>query len=291
MTGLFCFGLGYVAKNFIDKHPFWRCVGTKRAEQKKDELKDQYKTIIFNEFEKISASILDEYRYFLISIPPVEGKDIVLKFYRDYFIERQSSIRWIGYLSTTSVYGDHEGGWVDEVTPPTPLSKRGRERLSIEEEWLNLYRESNLPLHIFRLSSIYGPKNSALEKILYGKAALIDKTGHFFSRIHVADICNILQKTIDNPKPGEIFNLADDLPAEQASVLEYGYGLLGEDPPPRIPYDPKKIPTALKDYYAESKRVRNDKIKQELHISLMYPTYREGLQNCLESITNEQKKT
>lgn len=281
MTGLFCFGLGYIAKNFIDKHPFWRCEGSKKSDKQEEE----YQTVTFNEFQPLDTSILDGHKYFLISIPPIKGRDIVLKAYRDYFKSRANTIRWIGYLSATSVYGDHDGGWVDESTPPQPLSKQGEDRLNAERDWLDLYETSNCPVHIFRLSAIYGPKNSPLEKILYGKAALIDKVGHFFSRIHIADICQVLQATIDNPAPGEIFNLADDLPAESATVLEYGYGLLNEDPPPRIPYDPKTIPASLRHYYEESKRVKNGKIKQKLGISLIYPTYREGLQNCLEFVT------
>lgn len=293
MTGLFCFGLGYVAKQLADKYPFWRCMGTQqtRLPQQKPSPVSLYQTVIFDEKEQFDPHILDKYNYFLISIPPADGADFVLKHYRDYFKSRGNSIHWIGYLSATNVYGHHDGAWVDETTLPTPLSQKGIARLHAEQEWLNLYQTSQCPVHIFRLSSVYGPGRSPLEKILYSQVTLIDKIGHLFSRIHVSDICRVLTATIEQPQAGQIFNLADDLPAENAVVMEHAHTLLGISPSPRIPFEEAEISDTLREYYNENKRVKNEKIKQKLGISLIYPTYREGLQNCLEFIdANLQKK-
>lgn len=293
MTGLFCFGLGYVAKQLADKHPFWRCMGTKQTKphQKKPGPISPYQTVIFDEQEQFAPSILDRYKCFLISIPPVDGADLVLKYYKDYFKSRGNSINWIGYLSATNVYGDHDGAWVDETTPPTPISQKGIARFKAEQEWLSLYETHQCPVHIFRLSSIYGPGRSPLEKILEEhQVTLIDKIGHFFSRIHASDICRVLMTTIEKPQGGEIYNLADDLPAENAAVMEYAYALLGMLPPFRIPFETAQISESLREYYTENKRVKNNKIKQKLGISLIYPTYREGLQNCLEFLNANTQK-
>lgn len=292
MTGLFCFGLGYVAKQFADKYPFWRCMGTHQTQpaEKKPAPISLYQTVIFDQNQQFPSHILDKYNHFLISIPPIDGADLVLKYYKDYFQSRSHSIQWIGYLSATNIYGNHEGAWVNETTQPAPLSKKGIDRLHAEQEWLNLWKTSHCPVHIFRLSSIYGPGRSPLEAIRHHQAPLIDKAGHFFSRIHVNDICRVLTATIETPQAGEIFNLADDLPAENAAVMEYAYTLLGLLPPPRVPLENAQISDTLKEYYNENKRVNNQKIKQQLGVSLIYPTYREGLRNCLEFIDASLQK-
>ncbi|WP_032113681.1 SDR family oxidoreductase [Candidatus Paracaedibacter symbiosus] len=293
MTSLFCFGLGYVAQHLANKHPFWRCMGTKQAKPLSENRFSisPYETVIFNEFQQFDPTILDKYNQFLISIPPIKGADLVLKHYQNYFKKRGSSIRWVGYLSATNVYGDHDGAWVDETATTNPTTINGRARLEAEKQWLSLYEMHHCPVHIFRLSSIYGPDRSPLEKILYGKVTfLVDKTGHFFSRIHLYDICRVLQATLEQPRPGQIFNLADDLPAEYTTVMEYAYALLGELPPPKLPLESAKISPAFLEYFKESKRIKNSKIKQELGISLLYPTYREGFQNCLDFINDKEQK-
>lgn len=289
MANIFYFGLGYVAKHLAEKYPFWRTLGTKQKEPKEDFI--NYETIIFNEFHQFDPAILDKYNQFLISIPPIDGEDLVFKYYQDYFRSRASSVRWLGYLSATNVYGDHDNAWVNEITMAKPFTKKGKDRLKSEQQWLELYEKYQCPVHIFRLSSIYGPDRSPLEKILYGKTSyLVEKAGHFLSRIHLHDICRVLQATLDTPQHGQIFNLADDLPAEYATVMEYAYGLLGETPPPKVSPDDPKVPRNFQDYFKESKRVKNDKIKQGLGISLLFPTYREGLQNCLDHINAKEEQ-
>ena len=276
MIKLFCFGLGYVAMRWKKTYPTLKFQGTKQHEE-----------IIFNQFQQFDTAILDDFTHFLISIPPINGQDLVLDKYADYFKKRGSSIKWIGYLSATNVYGDHQGEWVDENTLPNPLSQRGHHRLMAETKWLNLFETHHCPVHIFRLSSIYGPDRSAFDRMNAAPVPLVDKPGHFFSRIHVDDICQILQATVDHPRSGQIFNLSDDLPCEPAAVMEYAYTLIHKKPPPRISFEKAQLSDEMRSYFYENKRVNNIKIKQELGVTLLYSTYKEGLKNCLSYIKQD----
>lgn len=185
----------------------------------------------------------------------------------------QAPARWAGYLSTTGVYGDHAGDWVDETTPPTPGSARGAHRVLAEGQW----RETDLPVHVFRLAGIYGPGRGPFEKVRDGSARRIIKSGQVFSRIHVEDIANVLMASIDRPNPGAIYNVCDDDPAPPEDVLSYAAHLLGLPDPPAVPYDDADMTPMARSFYAENKRVRNDLIRHELGVQLAYPTYREGL--------------
>ncbi len=180
---------------------------------------------------------------------------------------------WVGYLSTTGVYGDHQGGWVDETTPLTPGTERGRQRVAAEAEWQAL----DLPLHIFRLAGIYGPGRGPFEKVRDGTARLIIKPGQVFSRVHVEDIAQVLEASIRRPDPGTIYNVCDDDPAPPEDVLTHAAALLGLPMPPSIPYDVAEMTPMARSFYAESKRVRNERIKDQLGVKMIYPTYREGL--------------
>lgn len=186
---------------------------------------------------------------------------------------------WVGYLSTTGVYGDHQGGWVDEGTPLNPGTERGRQRVAAEAEWQAL----DLPLHIFRLAGIYGPGRGPFEKVRDGTARLIIKPGQVFSRVHVADIAQVLEASIRQPDPGAIYNVCDDDPAPPEDVLTHAAELLGLPMPPSIPYDEAEMTPLARSFYAESKRVRNDRIKAQLGVKLIYPTYREGLAALLDT--------
>lgn len=285
MTKLFCFGLGYVAKHLTTQYLFEACQGTHQTKNSTPP-----PSLVFNQLQQPRPAVLDRYTHFLISIPPQNGTDLVLDYYIDYFKNRGPGVKWVGYLSATSVYGDHAGSWVDETTSPAPTTDRGRQRLNAEKAWLRLFEGAQCPVHIFRLSSIYGPYRSAFDRIGQPPPVLVDKAGHFFSRIHVADICQVLWQTINHPHPGQIYNLSDDLPAENAAVMEYAYSLLNQTPPARVPFAQAQLSEVMREYYNENKRVKNDKIKQELGISLLYPTYREGLKNCLSSIDDQSKK-
>lgn len=190
---------------------------------------------------------------------------------------RAANPAWVGYLSTTAVYGDHQGGLVDETTAVNPGSARAHQRVLAERQWL----ETGLPVHIFRLAGIYGPGRGPFEKVRDGSARRIIKPGQVFSRIHVADIAETLIASIAQPNPGAIYNLCDDDPAPPEDVLSYAAHLLGLPEPPAVPYDQAEMTPMARSFYAESKRVRNDRIKTELGVRLNFPDYRAGLAGLL----------
>lgn len=183
-----------------------------------------------------------------------------------------SALKWVGYLSTTAVYGHHNGDWVDETTPLAPTTARGSARVQAEADWTAL----GLPLHIFRLAGIYGPGRGPFEKVRDGTARRIHKAGQVFSRIHVDDIAHVLHAALQRPHPG-IYNVCDDDPASPEDILGLAADMLGLPPPPIVPYEQAEMTPMARSFYAENKRVRNDRIKTVLGVTLNYPTYREGL--------------
>ncbi len=180
---------------------------------------------------------------------------------------------WAGYLSTTAVYGDHGGGWVDEDTPLAPGTERGRWRVAAERQW----QATGLPLHVFRLAGIYGPGRGPFAKVRDGTARRIVKPGQVFSRIHVEDIAQALAASMARPLPGAVWNLCDDDPAPPQDVIGHAATLLGLPLPPEEAFDPAAMTPMAASFYAENKRVRNDRIKRDLGLRLRFPTYREGL--------------
>ena len=186
---------------------------------------------------------------------------------------------WVGYLSTTAVYGDHQGAWVDEDTALTPQSSRAVQRVLAEGQWL----QTGLPVHIFRLAGIYGPGRGPFEKLRNGTARRILKPGQVFSRIHVEDIAATLMASIAHPNPGRIYNVCDDEPAPPEGILSYAAQLLGLPEPPAIDFDTAEMTPMARSFYGESKRVRNDRIKRELGVQLAYPGYRQALQAILKA--------
>jgi nucleoside-diphosphate-sugar epimerase len=188
--------------------------------------------------------------------------------------------KWVGYLSTTGVYGDHQGGWVDENTPLTPNSPRGVHRVLAENQWL----ATGLPVQIFRLAGIYGPGRGPFEKVRDGSARRIIKPGQVFSRTHVDDIASVLMASMAHPDPGTAYNVCDDDPAPPQDVLAYAAHLLGLPEPPTVAYADADMTPMARSFYGESKRVRNDRIKRDLGVALRYPTYREGLASLLATM-------
>ena len=184
----------------------------------------------------------------------------------------RSALKWVGYLSTTAVYGHHNGDWVDETTALAPTTARGAARVQAEADWTAL----GLPLHIFRLAGIYGPGRGPFEKVRDGTARRIHKAGQVFSRIHVDDIAHVLHAALQRPHPG-IYNVCDDDPASPEDILGLAADMLGLPPPPIVPYEQAEMTPMARSFYAENKRVRNDRIKTVLGVTLDYPTYREGL--------------
>jgi nucleoside-diphosphate-sugar epimerase len=225
------------------------------------------------------AGTLRQATHLLTSAPPEAGSDPVLDALGTVLTSAGTSLRWIGYLSTTGVYGDHKGGWVDEDTQPAPGNARSRARLAAEQRWLALGRVADIPVHIFRIGGIYGPGRAPFAAIREGKARSVVKPGQVFGRIHVEDIARVLEASMQAPNPGRVYNVVDDEPAPGEEVRAHAAALLGLPPPPTVSYEEEapRMSEMAKSFYAESRKVRNTRIRQELGVDLAYPSYREGL--------------
>lgn len=223
--------------------------------------------------------------HILISTPPTPDLgDPVLVNFNNLLKIHIKHIRWIGYLSSTSVYGDHQGHWVDESSKPIALGGQGQLRLSAENEWVSFAEAYQVPLTIFRLAGIYGPQRNVLARLIAGKKDTIVKEGHFFSRIHVDDIVLAIVAAMQHPKPGvSIYNVADDEPTPSHVVDEYAATLLQRPPLKKIAYEMATLSPMAQEFYSHNKRVSNAKLKQEFNIQLTYPTYKEGLDHLLRN--------
>ena len=278
---IFCFGFGQVAKSFIkkikDEKIKFKFSTTSREESKIKNFEGvSYQSFKFNEekFDNNLLKNLKEADYILVSIAPINNKDIVIENFKQELITK--NYKWITYLSATSVYGNHNGEWVDEESETKPTSTNGIERLNVENNWLSLVKEHDLSLQIFRLSGIYSEQFNILKRLKLGQAKLVKIKNHFFSRIHVEDIANVLFKSLKNFKKGEIYNISDDLPESNEKVIEYGLKLLKIKRPDMI--EIKDIENEmLKNFYKDSKKIRNKKMKAFFKLKLKYPTYVEGL--------------
>lgn len=281
---LFCFGFGYCAEYLALRLASrdWSITGTSRTRTTPNRraLNDVY----LHKFEGLTG--LDDTGMeallasdaVLISVPPepASGLDPVLALHRNIFKD-MPNLKWIGYLSSTGVYGDCNGEWVDETSPLQSTEPRAVARVKAENDWLNEWKAQKLPIHIFRPSGIYGPRRSPIERILHGHGQIISKLGHVFNRIHVADIAKVLETSILTPTPGEVYNLADDEPAPQEDVMHYAYRLLHREAPCATPFESAQLSPMARSFYMANKRVKNDKIKENLGVELGYPTYRSGL--------------
>lgn len=289
---LFCFGYGYTCNHLGDRlrREGWRISGTTRDNDKKADLRARgIKAWLFDYQKPLGdpAVFLDGVTHLLISTPPDDDGDPAFNIHANDILDIPS-LRWVGYLSSTSVYGDRAGSTVDESTVAEPSSKRGSRRARAEAQWLSLYHERGLPVHIFRLAGIYGPGRSAIDTIRAGLARRIDKPGQTFSRIHVDDIAEVLRASMMKPNPGAIYNIADDCPAPSHEVIAYACELLGMPVPPLIPYEEADLTPMARSFYSDNKRVRNERVKTELGVTLKYPDYRSGLRACLEEDARNQ---
>ena len=278
---IICFGFGQVAKNFIKKlneqRISFKLTTTSREESKNKKFENiNYESFQFTEegFDKNFIPRFEEADHILQSIAPISGTDIVIKNLKGYF--KPNKFKWITYLSATSVYGDHSGEWVDENSETKPTSTNGIERLKVEKEWMQLASKFNLPFQIFRLSGIYSNQYNILKRLKAGEAKIINKKNHFFSRIHVEDIANILFSSFNNFKKKEIYNISDNQPASAEEVAVYGVKLLGIGKPKTIEINEIES-EMLKNFYKDSKKVDNKKMKEFFSYKLKYPTYVEGL--------------
>jgi len=278
---LFCFGFGYSARALASRlaSAGWSIAGTCRSEVRRAELAASgIEAWLFDGLGGLAdpGRALAGTTHLLASVPPDETGDPVLVHHGEE-IARLDGLAWVGYLSTTGVYGDRAGGWVDEESALEPTGARGKRRVEAEAGWRDLWRRMDLPVHVFRLAGIYGPGRSAFDALREGRGQRIDKPGQVFSRIHVDDIAAVLEASIRRPRPGAIYNVCDDDPAAPADVVAFAAGLLGTPPPPLVPFEQAKLGEMARSFYADNKRVRNDLIKRELGVALAYPDYRSGL--------------
>jgi len=278
---IFCFGFGQVAKNFITKinseNLTINLTTTSRESSKENNFNNiNYKSFKFSEnsFDQKLIKNLKSSDHILVSIAPSKGEDIVIKNFQN--ILEKSRTKWITYLSATSVYGNHSGDWVDEKSNTNPTSTNGIDRLYAEKLWLNLANKKNLPLQIFRLSGIYSNQNNVLTRLKSGSAKLIDKKKQFFSRIHVEDIANVLFKSLQKFKSKEIYNISDDKPTSSEELISYGSKLLNIEKPKVVNLSTIES-EMVKNFYKDSKKVNNNKMKEFFNYKLKHPTYIEGL--------------
>lgn len=283
----FILGFGYTAEFLVKELIEFdlQVIGTTRSSEKIGFYPhSNYELVNF------SAASVEKYlkkaTHILISIPPTEEKgDLILANFSELIKKFSHQIKWLGYLSSTSVYGNHQGDWVNETSESILPSKQGLLRLDAEKAWLSLSNDYRLPLHIFRLAGIYGPKRNALVRLLRGKKQTIYKKGHFFSRIHVEDIASALAASIKKPDPLSIYNIADDEPAPSYVIDDYAASLLNMSPIDKIPFEIAKLSPIEKEFYSHNRRVCNFKMKKNLLFKLKYPTYREGLNQLLKDET------
>ncbi|MGJ8543823.1 MAG: SDR family oxidoreductase [Sulfitobacter sp.] len=257
----------------------WNITGTTRSPEKMDVIRATGVTPVLWPGIDL-APLIQDATHILISAGPGPEGDPVLAAHLPDLTRAAPHLRWVGYLSTTGVYGDHGGGWVDETTPLTPATKRGRARAQAESAWQSI---PDLPLHIFRLAGIYGPGRGPFAKVRSGTARRIIKPGQVFSRIHVDDIAQALALSLAAPSPGAIYNLCDDDPAPPQDVIAHAAELLGLPLPPAQDFASADLSPMARSFYAESKRVRNDHVKQALGWQPHHPTYRSGLAALLGS--------
>ena len=283
---LFVFGLGYTATVLARrlKGQGWIVGGTVQSEDKRAALTAEgIQAAIFEGTRPMEdfAAVAGRATHILSSVPPVGGSDPVVALHAD-DIAGLKSVKWVGYLSTTGVYGDTGGDWVDERAGLHPTGPRGRARVDAERAWLDLGR-LGLPVHVFRLAGIYGPGRSALDQLRAGTARRVVKPGQVFSRIHVEDIAAVLMASMAEPNPGAVYNVCDDEPAPPQDVIAYAAALLGIAAPPEIPYDEaaKSMSAMARSFYDDNRKVANRRIKDELGVKLAYPDYRAGLKALL----------
>lgn len=283
---LFCFGFGYTAKHLaleLQKQGF-KIAGTTRDIEQRDALREQgIEAYVFDEGAPLvnPEITLKGVTHILVTAPPTGQGDTTYGFHADEF-RYIESLQWFGYLSATCVYGNHNGDWVDEETEIKPSSMRGSRRTTAERQILSLWKNDAIPVHVFRLAGIYGPGRSAIDTVKAGFARRIDKPGQIFSRIHIDDIIQVLLASMAKPSPGSIYNVSDDLPSTSHEVIAYACQLLGIDPPELISWEDANLSPMANSFYKENKRVANQKIKEELGVTLKYPNYRKGLKAIVE---------
>jgi nucleoside-diphosphate-sugar epimerase len=286
---LFCFGYGFTASALGRQlaGEGWCLAGTCREPNKRESLAAAgIDATVFGRGTPLAdpRAALAGASHILLSVPPDATGDPVLDCHGA-DIAATASVRWIGYLSTTGVYGDTGGAWVDETARPAPSNDRSKRRVAAEEAWLAFGTAHDVAVQVFRLAGIYGPGRNALTQARAGTAKRVDKPGHVFSRIHVDDIARVLIASIAAPNPGAIYNVCDDEPAASTDVVTHACSLLGTAPPPLVGFEDAALSPMARSFYADNRRVSNGRIKTELGVELLYPDYRAGLAALYETET------
>ena len=284
---IFCFGFGQVAKNFIKKLIVEKynikLTATSRSESSKENFNGiNYNCYLFNSerFDNSLVAELKEADHILVSIPPENQKDLVVKNVSRFL--KNSKVKWITYLSATSVYGDHKSEWVNESSKTNPTSINGIARLKAENSWVSLEKNNRLPIQIFRLSGIYSNEKNILVSLKLGNVKLIKKKNHFFSRVHVEDIANILFESLSKFKSGETYNISDDKPSSSKEVTLFGAKILNIKDIKEMEVDEIRS-EMLKSFYNNSKKVSNQKVKTYFNYKLKFPSYIEGLNHIRDN--------
>jgi nucleoside-diphosphate-sugar epimerase len=275
---LLCFGFGYSAQRLAHAlEPGWSITGTSRGgEAPAAPVGANVRCLRFDRDHPLDPAAFAGVTHVLLSVPPDEAGDPVFGRHHD-DIAAIPGLAWLGYLSTTGVYGNRDGGWVDESSELRPSGVRGRRRLAAEAAWVDLWRTRNVPVHLFRLAGIYGPGRNPFDALRAGAARRIDKPDHAFSRIHVDDVAQVLMASIARPRPGAVYNVCDDEPIASADVIAHAAALLGLPVPPLMPFDAAELSPMARSFYDDNKRVSNALIKREFGTALRYPNYRDGL--------------
>lgn len=281
MSELFCFGLGYSAEALARRllPAGWRIAGTATTTAGVARIPGLgCQGLIFDgsEHSPEIAHALATATHVLVSAPPGRTGDPVL-LHHAADLAAAPHLIWIGYLSTIGVYGDWQGAWVDEETPPRPVAERSKLRLAAESQWLALASRTKAEVQVFRLAGIYGPGRSAIDTVRDGTARSIVKKDQVFNRIHVEDIASVLEAAITRGGTHTVYNVTDDEPAPPQDVVRHAAQLLGLPPPPVLDFEAAELSPMARSFYSENKRVRNSRLKADLGVALRYPTYREGL--------------
>lgn len=284
---LFCFGLGYSARRLAARllARGWAVAGTSRTPEAAESLAAEgVEAHVFDRGRPLAdaAAVLAGAKHLLSSVPP-DGEggtgDAVLDHHGGDIV--RAAPEWVGYLSTTGVYGDRGGGTVDEDSALEPTSERARRRVAAEAAWRALHAERGLPVHVFRLAGIYGPGRSQLDAVRAGTARRVDKPGQAFSRIHVDDIARVLEASMARPDPGRVYNVCDDRAAAPAEVTAFACRLLGVEPPPLVPFEEAELSAMARTFWRDNKRVANRRMHEELGVELAHPDYESGLRAVL----------
>ena len=277
---LLIFGFGYTAKFMCQKFSKknWEVFCTTRFKEKAKEIKSLNATPVFFDDEEKIESVLSKNSYILSTAPPENSKDPVVENYGHLLKKNSERVKWAGYLSTTSVYGDKKGEWVTEDTELEPNLERSISRVAAENSWIKLGENLLIKTVIFRLAGIYGPGRSLVDRLMKDEDVyIVDKPAHLFNRIHVDDIVGAIEMAISSKSEAKIFNLSDDLPAKQLDVAKFAASLLKRKSPQTVSLESDLVSEMARSFYKEEKKVSNTRLKDELGYKLVFPSFKEGL--------------